>query len=449
MIGRVSSFSPMNLTSIKYSLLLVCFVLSACKSVRENLSQQYDRASVLYEEAYLELKNKEPREIGWREARAMMLENNLELQRARDSLERAKESRSQIYWDLVPSIRLSTALSKALTDLGTVDSRDLRFSVFSTINLPGIVSLYSRRYSALLAELKSEWDLQLKERELIIRLRELFLEYSDFEIRKGNISQSQLWNPPGSKTPAELLNSTPEEILLEQQAFNLRLSENRLSQSMAKILGNFDYRWKLTGGELPKFSYAENPLDLNKTARLGVLLRRKQAADLEALRLTELATKLRYFPDLNLGVSSPSLYRIGNGRERGFSADDLIVHANSVVSLDTSFRLTRQLKNVRRQIELQDRIMKVQIREQIQRAILAQEELLLVERELALAELRIETLDAQPRSTELDEVRVYLEKRFVLIERASSLRLKKARIEGGFWLLDEDKWKDEEKSDEE
>ena len=93
--------------------------------------------------------------------------------------------------------------------------------------------------------------------------------------------------------------------------------------------------------------------------------------------------------------------------------------------------------------------MREQISEQLQRAILAQEELSLVERELDLAELRIETLDAQPRSTELDDVRIYLEKRFVLIERASNLRLKKARIEGGFWLLDEDKWLDEEKSDEE
>ena len=439
----------MRLTPIKYCLLPAICVFSSCKSVKENLSEQYGRASSLYEEAYRELTNKEPKEINWSQARAMMLENNLELHRAKDALERAKESKRQIYWDLVPSLRFSTALSKALTDLGTVDSKDLRFSVFSTINLPGIVSLYSRRYGAILGELRAQWDLRLKRRELIIRLRELFLEYDDFETRKGNISQSQLWNPPGSKTPAELLKSTPEEILLEQQAFNLRLSENRLTQSIAKILGNFDHRWKLTGGELPEFSYAQNPLDLNDTARLGVLLRRKQAADLEALRLMELSTKLRYFPDLNFGVSSPSLYRIGNGREQGFSADDLIFHANSVVSLDTSFRLTRQLKNVRRQIELQDRIMQEQIREQLQRAILAQEELSLVERELDLAELRIETLDAQPRSTELDEVRIYLEKRFVLIERASSLRLKKARIEGGFWLLDEDKWSDDEKSDEE
>ena len=61
-----------------------------------------------------------------------------------------------------------------------------------------------------------------------------------------------------------------------------------------------------------------------------------------------------------------------------------------------------------------------------------------------MAKLRLETLDAQPRSTELDEIRIYLEKRFVLIGRVSSLQLKKARLEGGFWLLDEEGWMEEE-----
>ena len=82
-----------------------------------------------------------------------------------------------------------------------------------------------------------------------------------------------------------------------------------------------------------------------------------------------------------------------------------------------------------------------EIRAQIQKAILAQEELSLVVSELELANLRLNSLDAQPRSSDLNEMRIYLEKRFVLLERLSSLRLKKARIEGGFWLLDDDKWR--------
>jgi hypothetical protein len=321
-----------------------------------------------------------------------------------------------------------------------VDSEDLRFSVFSTINFPGLINLYSRKYTALLAEIKAGWDLELKTRQLTIRLRELFLEYQAFETRKLNVEKTQLWNAKDNKKPADLLLTTPEEILVEQQAFNIRISENRLSQSISKILGNFDFSWELNASEIPSLDYVNNPLDLNDTKQLGVLLRQKQAADLEALRLTEFSTKIRYFPDLNLGVSSPPLYSSGNGREFRFSADDLIFRASSGFSLDTSLRVTRQLKNVRRQIEFQNRFMREEIREQIQRAFLAQQEMLLVDRELNLAQLRLEALDAQPRNTELDQVRIFLEKRFVLIERVSNLQLRKARLEGGFWLLDENAW---------
>ena len=149
------------------------------------------------------------------------MKNNLELQQAKDSLERAKESRAQIYWDLVPTLRLSASLSKALSEVGSVDSEDIRFNVFSTINFPGLINLYSRKYTALLTEIKAGWDLKLKKRQLIIRLRELFLEYSDFETRKENVEKTQLWSANENKKPAELLASTPEEILIEQQAFNL------------------------------------------------------------------------------------------------------------------------------------------------------------------------------------------------------------------------------------
>lgn len=434
----------MKLNSPTYFVFIWTFFFCGCKSVRENLDKQYDRVEKIYSETYNQSENKEVKELGWVEAKKIMMENNLELQQARDSLERAKESRAQIYWDLVPTLRLSASLSKALSEVGSVDSEDIRFNVFSTINFPGLINLYSRKYTALLSEIKAGWDLKLKKRQLIIRLRELFLEYSDFETRKENVEKTQLWSASENKKPAELLASTPEEILIEQQAFNLRISENQLSQTISKILGNFEYDWKLLVDGIPELSYVENPLDLNRTDRLGVLLRQKQAADLEALRLTEFSTKLRYFPDLNLGVSSPPLYRVGNGVETGFSADDLVFQASSGFSIDTSLRVTRQLKNVRRQIEFQNRFMREQIREQIQRAFLAQEELILVQKELELAKLRLETLDAQPRSTELDEIRVYLEKRFVLIGRVSSLQLKKARLEGGFWLLDEEEWKEEE-----
>ena len=422
-------------------LIIVSLLFCSCRSVRENLNVQVEKVDSVYEKSLAEYGNKKSKKLNWDMALDLMLKNNLELKRARDSLDRAIENRAQIYWDLVPSLGLSANLSKSLTDLGDLSSRDIRFNVFSAINFPGLISLYSRRYASLLGVIVAEWNLKLKGRELIIRLRELFLEYADFEMRKGIVAKGQLWSSSKTRKLSELIDSTPEEILLEQQAFNLRISENQLSLSLAKMLGNFDYRWELVQEGLPELSYAEKPLDLTRKDKVGVLLRQKQAANLEALRLREVTAKLSYFPDLNLGLSSPSLYRVSNKTATGFSVDDMIVRLGSSVSFDTNLRRSRQLKDIRREIEFQNRFMKDEIRAQIQKAFLAQQELSLVVSELDLANLRLTSLDAQPRSSDLNEMRVYLEKRFVLLERLSSLQLKKARIEGGFWLLDDDKWR--------
>jgi hypothetical protein len=422
-------------------LIILLLLLASCRSVQDNLDLQVRKVESVYDQSLAEYGNKESKELNWDTALDLMLKNNLELKRARDSLDRAIENRKQIYWDLVPSLGLSANLSKSLTDLGDLSSRDIRFNVFSTINLPGMISFYSRRYASLLGVIVAEWNLKLKGRELIIRLRELFLEYADFEMRKRVVAKGQLWKSSKPQKLSELIDSTPEEILLEQQAFNLRISENQLSLSLAKILGSYDFKWELVQQGVPELPYAEKPLDLRQKDKVGVLLRQKQAANLESLRLRGVTAKLSYFPDLNLGLSSPSLYRVSNKTATGFSVDELIVRVGSSVSFDTNLRRSRKLKDIRREIEFQNRFMKDEIRAQIQKAYLAQQELSLVVSEFELANLRLNSLDAQPRSSDLNEMRVYLEKRFVLLERLSSLQLKKARIEGGFWLLDDDKWR--------
>ena len=86
----------------------------------------------------------------------------------------AKEQSTQIFLDLLPTLSLSANLSKALEDLGTITEDDIRLSLFSTVNLPGVISFYSRHCRALLGEIKADTDYKLKERQLIIRLRELF-----------------------------------------------------------------------------------------------------------------------------------------------------------------------------------------------------------------------------------------------------------------------------------
>ena len=423
--------------------LIFCFpfFFLSCSGPIEKLGEREQEIQSKYLDELAIIEGRETEDLSWTQAVERMLANNLELKRSRESIRLARQQTKQIYWDLIPIVGLRANLSRALQNLGGVQGEDIRLSVFSTINLPGLVSLYSRRYSALLADLKAELDHQLKSRQLIIRLRDLFLEYEDFRMRRENQQKTELLALVEKRTPLELINATPESLLVEQQAFEYKVREDQLRQKASLLLGSFERAWNLVGEGLPELNYTEKPIDLKNTKDFGVLLRKKQAMELEVLRLSEVVAKLGFFPDLNFGVYSPLLYDNLPENYR-FSADRIIINAVSSVRLDTSLSKTRNLRRIREQLKLQDQAMLEEINRQIQESSLAQRELALVEKELSLTELRIEATDSFGGGDDLSELREFLEKRYLLVQRASSLHMRKARLEGGFWLLDESKWSD-------
>jgi hypothetical protein len=69
----------MKLNSPTYFIFIWTCFFSGCKSVRENLDKQYDRVEKIYSETYNQSENKEVEELGWEDAQAMLLENNLDV----------------------------------------------------------------------------------------------------------------------------------------------------------------------------------------------------------------------------------------------------------------------------------------------------------------------------------------------------------------------------------
>ena len=416
-------------------------LLLACSGPRKKLFEQENIFISKYRIELKKIQNRESEDLFWRQALDQMLADNLELKRSRESIRLAKEQAKQIYWDLVPTVGLRANLSKALENLGQINGEDIRFSVFSTLNLPGMVGLYSRRYSTILGDIKAELDHKLKTRQLVIRLRDLFLEFEDFRLRRENQRRTELLALGEKRTPLELINATPESLLVEQQAFEEKVREDQLIQKASILLGNFDRKWNLVGDGLPELNYSETPIDFNDTKNFGVLLRKKQAMELEVLRLSEVVAKLSFFPDLNFGVYSPPLY-VNWLENYRYSADRLILNAGSSVNLDTSFSKFRNLRRIRQQLRFQNQAMLEAINRQVLESSLAQRELELVEKELSLTELRIDATDSFGGGDDLSELREFLEKRYLLLQRASSLRMRKARLESAFWLLDESMWSD-------
>lgn len=417
--------------------LILCF--ACCSKPRENLvKQEAEFQKNLLEQIEVQ-KERNSSTLNWEQALKLLLENNLELESAKESKRMAREQKEQIFLDLLPTLSLSANLSKALEDLGTITEEDIRLSLFSTVNLPGVISFYTRHYGALLGEIKADTDHKLKKRQLIIRLRELFLKHEDYRQKQELKENSELISLKPQKSILELLKASPEELLAEQQDFEDRMGEDRLNQETCRLLGSYKYNWKLLSEGLPHFDYTSTPLELNNTDTVGVLLRKKQAIDLESLRLSRVLAKLSFFPDINFGMSTPALYSNSSPDYR-FNADRIILSASSAVSLDTNLRKTRNLQRVDRQIDLQHQTMREEIERQVADWNLAKTELELVEKELQLAELRLKAINSYEIGSDVAKLRTFLEKRTFLMGQVTSLRQQKARIEGGFWLLDEQKW---------
>lgn len=429
---------------IRASLISVALYAGACSSVHKNLEKQETAAVALYTETLELHASKQIRALDWDSAYRLMLSENLDIKKKENSLVEARESRAQLFRDMLPGVRFSANLSKALGELGTISDEDLRMSVFSTVYIPGLVNFRARHYAATLAIIRAEWALDLIKREKVARLREVFVEYESLILRRESAARIKQLKTARHKSLYEQLLAPPESLRSEQEAMSLMLEENRLQESLSKLIGEFGLHYKLDTKELPELRYEELPLNLNDTKNVAVLLRKNLAADLEALRLRVLNSKLNFFPDLRLGISTPPLYQKRGKRSTPFSAEDIRLSFSSSVSLDTQGRLRHNLKSVKRQVAIQNEVIREQLYASIQRALLAQREMALLSKELRLTEARLIALKKQSSPSSMDDFRVKIEQHQILTEQITRLKLKKAKLEGGFLIMDDGYWREQQ-----
>lgn len=436
----------MMLRGIAIHTYLIMVVLwgGACSSVHKNLNKQETAAEALYSETLELHASKQTLLLDWDRALRMMLSENLDIKKKENSLVEARESRAQLFRDMLPGVRISANLSKALGELGTISDEDLRMSVFSTVNLPGLVNFRARYYAATLAIIRAEWALELIKREKIARLREVFVEYESLTLRRDSAARINQLKTARHKSLYEQLLAPPESLRSEQEAMSMMLEENRLQESASQLIGKFGLYYELDIRGLPELRYEEVPLDLNDTKNVAILLRKNLAADLEALRLRVLNSKLNFFPDPRVGISTPPLYQTQGNRSTPFSAEDIRISFSSSVNLDTQGRLRQNLKSVKRQVAIQNEVIREQLYASIQRAILAQREMALLVKEYRLTEARLLALKKQSSPSSMDDFRLKIEQLQVLTEQVTRLKLKKAKLEGGFLIMDDGYWRDQQ-----
>jgi hypothetical protein len=411
--------------------------LSGCASPAKKVAAEETRVRASYAGELIRLQTLETRTLVWAEARELLLKNNLDLRQSRDDITRAREDRQRVFLDLLPIVSLSGGLSRALTDLGHVEADDLRFSVFSFVSVPGLVNLRTRHYTAALGQLRADWALALKERELTAELYRTFVRFQGLKQRQQNLARTQLWAIADPRRP---LDADPEVIERETQLFSIHQDLDAVQAHLAELLGSYDYRWDLDPAGLPPLDYLHNPLDLADLDHTGVLFRQLQAAELEAARLRELGVKLQYWPDLGFSLSSPPLYERSGGTTRDWDINQVNLNASASLQLDTQWRTAFQLRDTRRQLKLMRAQLALERTLAAQRLDTARRALALADTQLKLVTIRLEALSGSPLSLNVAELRQQLQKTILLSEQRDNLVQQKAELETFFWITDERAW---------
>lgn len=376
--------------------------------------------------------------IAWPDAVARLEAQNLDLRRSHDAVTAARERVVQVSRDLLPGAALTANAMQAVTRLGEFSGDDAALSFYAFVNVPGLVQWRIRRYGAELELIRAEWAHELKRRELTIQLRELFLRDTLLTQRRRNLDLAARWPATGSL--AQRLETNPPGLEREAILWSLRREADSIQTAAAALLGDATQRWRLDAAGLPDLAYDRQPPAVADPATFGRLLRRLQAADLEAARLRVRGVKLQYWPDLSLNLSGPPLFQVSGGRRSEFSADQVFLTLTGSVNLDLRGAIAQQLREAKRDYALLEARLREQNAQTIQRLQQALAALARNARELHLTEARLDTLRGIPATTTPVRARDNLERLLALDQQRTSLLLERAQLEALFWLLDESRW---------
>lgn len=419
--------------------LLALLLLAGCRHPGAALERHAETLAAEIAEQRTHMAAATPAPLSWPEAVVRLREHNLELQQQHAAIAAAEERRRQVVRDLMPGAAVTGNLTKSLGQLGRLDGDDTAIALHAFFNLPGLLQWQMRHYAAELEVIRARWALELKERELTVQLREIFLRSTLLEQRRTNLTRAGVWQP-GGNLAGGLLDATPPALEREAVLWSLRREADELQSTAGKLLGDATVRWQLQAGALPAFDYAARASGWPQAEHFGRLHRRLQAAELEAMRLRERGVRLQYWPDLTLNLSSPPLYQRAGGREGSFSSDQIFLSLGTSLNLDLRGRVAGQLREARREAALHARLIREQNALLLQQLEQAATALALNDRQLRLTEVRLDALRNLSGSTHPARARDNLERLLALDQQRAGLLLERTRLEALFWILDETQW---------
>lgn len=416
----------------------LALLLGGCLSPQREIAHRLPAVEAHWQKDVARQAARPERKVDWPEALALLETNNLKLRAARVNITNAQELATQPFRELIPTINLRSGVTRSLKDIPSTSFDDVTFNIDSFFNVPGVVNFDARLFAGRLAVVRARAAHQLARREQAIELYKLFLEAREKEEIEIELKSERLL--ADALGQADELAGQVMTREIESQQLVLTQSKESLQSRIGELLADPQYRWVLTTNALPDFSYENQPLPLDDTNRVARLQMKLVAIELVRAWAQIHGIKLQYWPELSIFVSGPSVYQRVNGESHFWSSADVMATANLFWNIDTRGYVAMQLRQTRREQELELARLRQDSQELIDRLLSAQRVASSLREQIQQLDRLISLLENVPQDLDLNSILQAAESNRSLRFQRFKLRRDLAEVNSLFWFVDEQKW---------
>jgi hypothetical protein len=422
--------------------LAVLVALCGCLSPRKKVAERMANVRHQWQTNAVRQAELPTRTLDWDTAVEALRQNNLKLRRARADVTNAQENVRQIFKNLLPTITVRSGISQSIGEIGMTTWDDFFFDVNSFFNIPGIVGLNTRLFAARLSLMRALTFYELAERDQTMELYKLIVAFQEHQDARTALEIDQRF----ANAVRSVDDVTGNVLLRESESRDLALTKesDSLQQRAGDLFGNRGWRWILSTNGAPVFDYINHPLSIADTNRIAQLQMRLVAIELAGAWARIVGIKLEYWPDFRIFVSGPPVYSRRDGAERFFDAENIRFTADVFWRIDTRGQVSRQLRQARRDQELQVARIRQESLALIDRLIAAQKILKDLQNEIAELNQLIPVVESVPPPPEFTAIVKAAETRRNLRDQERRLRRELAELNTLFWFVDEQKWNQRE-----
>ena len=415
---------------------MATILASGCASPNREVVERIDKLRHESSQLVDEQSSRPLIEISWNEAVRQVQTNNLDMRTSELTLWTASNAVRQVYKDLRPDLNLTASVYKQLNSFSHWAADDVQFSAYSFVNFPGLIGFPRQLYAAKLSELRAQTAHLLLWRQKNIELYLLAKATQEWRERQAALRfQKRITAAVGAVDPAV---ATKLETESSKQTTQLFEQQQTLLQQTGQLLGDLSKGWLLTSNGLPTLEFSD--FDLRDTNHVGQLQLRLTAIEIEGAVAQLKGIKLQYWPDLYVGIDTPSLVQKYGQSVTYFNADSASANASLYWRLDTKGQIASQLRRGRREFELQLIKIRQEARVQIQKLLSAQRVLPDLQAQIQRLDDLLQLTSELPPPRSFEMFQQSIGSVGAIVEQRRSLQRQVDQLQTAFWLVDDSKW---------